>query len=72
MIACNSCGAINDTVSPCSHCLTDICDRCRHRHESACAVNQKRKSLGLGPTVRQKQEIDQVIDNLAALIKAAD
>lgn len=52
MNICNSCGSPHE-VRICQHCPTLICARCRTNHESVCEVNRKKKSLGLGPTVRQ-------------------
>jgi len=52
MNVCNSCGSPYEVLK-CSTCPTLICFRCRTNHESVCEFNQKKKSLGLGPTVRQ-------------------
>lgn len=49
---CNSCGSIN-RVLKCQHCPTLLCARCKSHHEMTCAQNQKRRQLGLGPTVRR-------------------
>jgi len=49
---CNSCGRFED-IQPCPICSTLICNRCQTNHEMVCAEMQKKKKLGLGPTVRQ-------------------
>lgn len=62
-IVCNSCGAF-DNVSTCSHCPTSLCNRCRHHHESTCEEIQKKKSRGLGPTIRTNERIVKKTDIL--------
>jgi len=49
---CNSCGNF-EGLEPCQYCSCPLCKRCKFHHESTCAQIKKKKSLGLGPTVRQ-------------------
>lgn len=53
--ACNSCGANASTagLGICQYCPETLCLRCRVAHELICKEMQRRKKLGLGPTVRQ-------------------
>jgi hypothetical protein len=48
---CNSCGAQQET-DPCTYCSTALCIRCKRNHEFVCEQAQRRKGLGLGPTIR--------------------
>ena len=51
---CNSCGA-NGVVRICPYCgTTPICTSCRSNHEAVCQQVQRRRGLGLGPTIRKE------------------
>ena len=49
---CIGCGSYHD-LRQCIHCHGLLCPRCRMPHERVCEEVQKKKSRGLGPTVRQ-------------------
>jgi|SRR5579864_4828883 len=48
---CNICGSY-ESLLPCAHCKTVLCERCRRNYERVCEEMQKRKARGEGPTVR--------------------
>ena len=54
MEPCNSCGSPKDPQK-CQHCITMLCARCRSFHEHVCEEMQRKKNLGLGPTIRQQK-----------------
>jgi hypothetical protein len=53
---CNSCGA-HDSALFCTYCGIPLCGRCRSNHEFVCEQAQKRKTRGLGPTIRVPQPV---------------
>ena len=52
-LQCQGCGAFESTT--CAHCPSVLCARCKAGHEPVCEQIQKRKKLGLGPTVRENR-----------------
>ena len=54
MEVCNSCGGTQD-IRSCRYCvIVAVCAKCILNHEVVCERVQKRKALGLGPTVRPR------------------
>src|ERR1700676_2683790 len=49
---CDGCGGF-DGIQECARCFAPICTRCSYIHDQACERVQRKKALGLGPTVRE-------------------
>ena len=77
---CNSCGS-PETTRLCEFCLkTPLCGHCYPNHAMVCEPMQKKKKLGLGPTVRQDRifpgavisaeprDVDQGLAGIASLL----